>query len=55
MDTTLQEKNPGIWTHTNGSINFTLVVDDFGMEYLGKKHELHLKSALKDKYKVTTY
>ena len=36
-------------------IKFTLVVDDFGVKYLGKEHNLHLKAALEKKYKVTTY
>ena len=27
---------PGIWTHNIRSINFTLVVDDLGMNYSGK-------------------
>ena len=47
-------KTMGLWTHKNGPINFTLVVDDFGVKYLGKEHTLNLKSALEDKYKVTT-
>ena len=36
------------------AINFTLVVDYFGVKYLVKDHALHLKAALEDKYKVTT-
>ena len=36
------------------SINFTLVVDDFRVKHLVKKHVLHLKAALEDKYKVIT-
>ena len=31
-----------------------MVVGDFGVNYSGKEHALHLKSALEDKYKVTT-
>ena len=31
-----------------------MVVDDFWVKYSGKEHSLHLKSALEDKYKVTT-
>ena len=27
---------PGIWTHNSRPINFTLVVDDLGMNYSGK-------------------
>ena len=36
-------------------INFTLVVNGFGVKYSGRDHSLHLKSDLEDKYKVTTY
>ena len=48
-------KTPGLWTHESRPINFTLVVDDFGLKYLVKEHALHLKASLEDKYKVTTY
>ena len=33
---------------------FTLVVDDFGMKYVGKKNTLHLKKTPKENYTVTT-
>ena len=32
-----------------------MVVDYFGVEYSVKEHDLYLKTALKDNYKVTTY
>ena len=47
-------KNPRLWKHNSQKINFTLVVDDFGVKYLEKEHTLHLKAAIEDKYKVTT-
>ena len=31
-----------------------LVVDDFGVKYVGEEHANHLKAALKEKYTVTT-
>ena len=46
-------KPPGLWKHNIRPIKFTLVVDDFGVKYLGKDHALHLKAAMKKKYKVT--
>ena len=46
-------KNPRLWKHNSQPINFTLVVDDFGVKYVGKEHALHLKAALETKYKVT--
>ena len=42
-------KTLGLWTHNSRPINFTLVLDDFGVKYSGKEHVLHLKSALEDK------
>ena len=47
-------KNPARWKHNIRTINFTFVVGDFGVKYLGKEHALHAKSALETKYKVTT-
>ena len=48
------KKDPGIFTHDSRPINFTLVVDDFGVKYSGKENAIYLKAALEDKYKVTT-
>ncbi len=31
---------------------FTLVVDDFGVKYVGKEHADHLVASLKMKYKL---
>ena len=45
----------GIWTHTDRDINFTLVVENFGIKYRHKKDADHLISALKAKYEVTQY
>ena len=45
---------PGLWKHKWQPIQFTLVVDDFGVKYVGKEHALHLKATLEDNYGVTT-
>ena len=45
---------PGLWKHDTRPIQFTLVVDDFGVKYVGEEHALHLKKALEGDYKVTT-
>ena len=37
---------PRLSTHNSHPINFTLVVDGFGVKYLGKEHALHLKAEL---------
>ncbi|KAL7447610.1 hypothetical protein ACHAXS_000009 [Conticribra weissflogii] len=43
---------PGLWKHHLRPIQFTLVVDDFGIKYVNKKDAKHLLNALKDHYKV---
>ena len=35
---------PGLFTHTMRLICFTLVVDDFGIKYVGEEHADHLLS-----------
>ena len=48
------ENTPGLWYHKTRPISFTLVVDDFGVKYVGKEHVDHLISCLKQsKYKLT--
>ena len=36
----------GLWTHTDSDINFTLVVENFGIKYTHKQYVYHLISAL---------
>jgi hypothetical protein len=43
---------PGLWKHEPWPIMFTLVVDDFGVQYVGKEHAQHLESVLKAHYKI---
>ena len=45
---------PGLWKHKSRPIQFTLVVDDFGVKYVRKEHADHLKRVLEEHYKVTT-
>ena len=44
---------PDLWCHARRPVLFFLVVDDFGVEYVGKRHSLHLNSVLEEHYKVT--
>jgi hypothetical protein len=37
---------PGFWRHVTRPIQFTLEVDDFGVQYVGKEHAQHLIDAL---------
>ena len=41
---------PGLWRHATISMQFSLVVDDFGVKYIGKQHVEHLVYCLKKNY-----
>ena len=43
----------GFWKHKEIPICFTLVVDDFGVNYIGKEHARHLVSVLKEHYEIS--
>jgi hypothetical protein len=45
---------PGLWLHKTRSIAFTLVVDDFAINYVGKDNAHHLRNALIPHYEITT-
>jgi hypothetical protein len=45
---------PGLWRHKWRPITFVLIVDDFGIQYVGRRHAEHLLRALQENYKVTT-
>ena len=44
---------PGLWRHVTRPIEFSLVVDDFGVKYVGKKHADHLLKVLHKYYKTS--
>jgi hypothetical protein len=44
---------PGLWKHNTRPIQFTMVVEDFGVKYEGEEHTQHLKNTLKENYKLT--
>jgi hypothetical protein len=44
---------PGLWYHETRPISFTLVVDDFGVKYVGKEHADHLIESIKKTYTLT--
>jgi hypothetical protein len=45
---------PGLWQHASRPITFSLVVDNFGVKYVGKEHADHLISCLqRETYKLT--
>jgi hypothetical protein len=45
---------PGLWRHKWRPILFSLVVDDFGIKYVGKEHADHLTASIKQHYSFTT-
>ncbi len=44
---------PGLWTHDTRPICFSLVVDDFGIKYVGEEHAQHLLSVVRQYYKCS--
>ena len=44
---------PGLWKHNTRPIQFTLVVDDFGVKYIRKEDVEHLQSVIERDYTVT--
>ena len=43
----------GLWKHKWRPVQFTLVVDDFGVKCVGQEHALNLKQTLEENYTVT--
>ena len=39
-------RTPGLWSHATRPVTFCLVVDDFGVKYVGQQHVDHLRQAL---------
>jgi hypothetical protein len=44
---------PGLWGHVTRPIQFILVVDDFGVQYVGAEHAQHLIAALETDYTIS--
>jgi hypothetical protein len=44
---------PGLWKHETRPISFTLVVDNFGVKYVGKERVDHLIRCIKQQYELT--
>ena len=47
------KRTPALWKHETRDITFALVVDDFGVKYVGEHNFQHLIMALKDQYEIT--
>eukprot|EP00804_Cyclotella_cryptica_P004433 CCRYP_006852-RB/>CCRYP_006852-RB protein AED:0.14 eAED:0.09 QI:0/-1/0/1/-1/1/1/0/489 len=44
---------PGLFKHISRPVQFSLVVDDFGIKYIGQQHLEHLIASIKRHYDVT--
>ena len=47
------DTTPGLWRHKWSPISFVLIVDNFGLQYVGQCHADHLLHALQQHYTVT--
>jgi hypothetical protein len=45
---------PGLFTHETRPVAFALIVDDFGVKYVGLEQAQHLQQILQEKYTITT-
>ena len=50
---TQSKVTPGFWTHAWRPISLTLVVDNFGIKYVGKEHADHVVRVLKENYEIS--
>jgi hypothetical protein len=46
------QRTHGLWTHDTRPISFSLVVDDFGVNYVAREHAKHLMACIK---KIITF
>eukprot|EP00957_Ditylum_brightwellii_P040753 3084574-Ditylum_brightwellii.AAC.1 len=46
------EYTPGLWKHRDCPVTFTLVVDNFGVKYVGQQQLQHLINTLQKYYTV---
>jgi hypothetical protein len=44
----------GLWKHDTRTISFSLVVDDFGVKYVGREHAEHLMECIKKNYNISS-
>jgi hypothetical protein len=44
----------GLWKHDTRPVSFSLVVDDFGVKYVGREHAEHLMTCIKKSYDISS-
>jgi hypothetical protein len=47
------QTTPGLWKHDTCPISFSLVVDNFGVKYVGKENAQHLLDTVQQNYKCS--
>jgi len=45
-------QTPGLWKHDTSPVQFSLLVDDFGIKYVGRENAEHLIQSLQQHYKL---
>ena len=48
-------KTPDLWKHLTRNISFSLVVDDFGVKYVGKENADHLISSTSTEFAIAQH
>jgi hypothetical protein len=48
------QRTHGLWTHDTRPLSFSLVVDDFGVKYVGREHAEHLMACIKKNYNISS-
>jgi hypothetical protein len=47
----LSQTTLGLWTHVSRPISFSLILDNFGIKYVGEEHAQHLFETIHKYYK----
>ncbi len=50
---TQSETTPGLWSYKTHPIQFSLIIDDFGVKFVGKENALHLLNTIQKYYKCS--
>jgi hypothetical protein len=50
----LTQHTHGLWNHDTRTISFSLVVDDFGVKYVGREHAEHLMACIRKNYNISS-
>jgi hypothetical protein len=50
----LTQHTHGLWKHDTHPISFSLVVDDFGVKYVGREHAEHLMECSKKNHNISS-